>query len=134
RAGTLRRIAVALDVPMEDLLGHNGEPETVFTATDRTQPARPPRTSYGWLPTEGGPLTMPSGSNFSALPAGTPEEPRFAVETLLKGKSHNHEAVFIREGELISKLHALLHSPLGDCITRVVDELYALLPQEGSSS
>jgi hypothetical protein len=77
---------------------------------------------------------MPSGSNFPGLATGAPEEPRFAMETLLKGKNHNHESGFIREGELISKLHALLHSPLGDCVTRVVDELYGLLPQVGSSS
>jgi transcriptional regulator with XRE-family HTH domain len=134
RAGTLRRIAIALEVPMEDLLGHEGEPVPVFSATERVQSPKPTRPSYGWIPSEGGPLALPSGSTFPGLSTSVPEEPRFTVDPLIKGRTHSHEAAFLREGELISKLHTLLHSPLGECITRIVDELHGLLPQIGSSS
>src|SRR5258705_4145691 len=54
RAGTLRRIALALDVSMEILLGHS-ETGSIAAAT-----ARPGRASSEWLPAEGGPLTIPS--------------------------------------------------------------------------
>ena len=33
----------------------------------------------------------------------------------------------MREGELMSKLHDLLHSPLGTGIARIVDELHAVV-------
>src|SRR5436305_13009832 len=41
RAGTLRRIAMALEVPMESLLGH-GEPRTIPGAASTTAPAPAP--------------------------------------------------------------------------------------------
>ena len=72
RAGTLRRIAVALDVPMEDLLGHEGEPELVHSVADRAQT---PRTSkvIGWVASEGGPLNLPPGSRFPGIAAADTE-------------------------------------------------------------
>src|SRR5512144_1125995 len=60
RAGTLRRIAVALDVSMDDLLG-NPEPSG-------SRPGKEPSIAgsrlheFGdWLPAEGGPLSVPPG-------------------------------------------------------------------------
>jgi hypothetical protein len=34
----------------------------------------------------------------------------------------------------MSKLHDLLHSPLGDGVTRIVDELHDMLPRTRASS
>jgi transcriptional regulator with XRE-family HTH domain len=127
RAGTLRRIAVALDVPMEDLLGTDIEATPAPSATDRAQPARPARTSYGWVPSEGGPMNLPSNSSFSTLSPVPADDGRLSREVIIKAKPHNYEAPFVREGELMSKLHDLLHSPLGSCITGIVDELHGLL-------
>jgi transcriptional regulator with XRE-family HTH domain len=133
RAGTLRRIAVALDVRMEDLLGHEIEAEPLHSGADRSQTSRTSK-ALGWVASEGGPLNLPPGSRFPGIAAADPEEPRFAMDHLLKGKVQNHEAIFLREGELMAKLHDLLHSPLGESVTRVVDELHGLLPRVRPSS
>src|SRR3954453_16417480 len=58
RAGTLRRIAVALDVTMDDLLGHsesNGN-HTAHPATDHSSLVTRSRDMADWIPSEGGPL------------------------------------------------------------------------------
>src|SRR5271170_1231907 len=60
RAGTLRRIAVALSVPMEDLLGHEEHSEPDLSLADRPANAYRPRGNYDWVPGEGGPLTLPA--------------------------------------------------------------------------
>src|SRR6516165_10847476 len=77
RAGTLRRIAVALDVPMEDLLGHEEITESNHSISDRTDSTRYHRASYTWVPAEGGPLTLPGASSFQGLSSGGTEESRF---------------------------------------------------------
>ena len=127
RAGTLRRIAVALDVPMEDLLGTDVEATPTASVTDRAQAARPARTNFGWVPSEGGPMNLPTNSGFTSLSQATNEEPRLPRDVMIKTKPQNYDAPFVREGELMSKLHDLLHSPLGGCITGIVDELHGLL-------
>ena len=127
RAGTLRRIAVALEVPMEDLLS-GGDPQPV-TAGDSALAGRPAKNHFGWVAGEGGPLNLPSASHFAGHPAAATDEARFGMETLPKSKPQSHESAFIREGELMVKLHELLHSSMGECITRIVDELHALLPR-----
>src|SRR5262245_22448280 len=98
RAGTLRRIAVALNVPMEDLLGHEAESETVFAAVDRIQSPRMPQPSYGWVPSEGGSLALPQGGNFAGLGSASTDDPRFAVETVPRSRSYNHQAAFHKGG------------------------------------
>src|SRR4051794_8690915 len=134
RAGTLRRIAVALDVPMEDLLGNEIEATPApITSAERNQPARAAKANYNWVPAEGGPMTIPSGTTFSAPSTVGPEEVRLPKDAFLKAKPHTLEAPFVREGELMSKLHDLLHSPLGACITGIVDEMHALLGRNRSS-
>src|SRR5206468_12362038 len=60
RAGTLRRIALALEVPMESLLGHGETAKTGPGSNPGTSTARKVRTQAGWLPAEGGPLTVPA--------------------------------------------------------------------------
>jgi transcriptional regulator with XRE-family HTH domain len=127
RAGTLRRIALALEVPMEDLLGSDVDVEPSPAVADRAVSVRPARTNLGWVPSEGGPIALPPSSNFPTLSSVGAEDSRFSRGPMVKAKNHNYEAPFVREGELMSKLHDLLHSPLGGCITGIVDELHGLL-------
>src|SRR3982751_718890 len=60
RAGTLRRIALALEVSMESLLGHgeSGKPAPGATPGGAS---RKVRSQSGWIPSEGGPLAIPGG-------------------------------------------------------------------------
>ena len=73
RASTLRRIAVALDVSMDDLLG-NAEPAGQVKGHSSVAAAG----SLDWIPGEGGPLTLPGGTStqtgFNHL--GTPDDSR----------------------------------------------------------
>ena len=126
RAGTLRRIAVALEVPMEDLLGTESHPHPLAAVGEPAHSGRPLKAHFGWVAAEGGPLNLPSTANFAGLPAAA-EEVRFGVEPLPKAKAPSPESPFVREGELMAKLHDLIHSPVGECITRIVDELHGLL-------
>src|SRR5208337_4915523 len=66
RAGTLRRIAVALEVPMDDLLGNEDQSDQVSLAHGRPAFARRSSGVHDWLPSEGGPLAMPNG-NFKTV-------------------------------------------------------------------
>ena len=132
RAGTLRRIAVALEVPMEDLLGFEDESEPAATHSERPG-LRRPRSLYDWVPSEGGPLSLPNGASVKASSIASVEESRFAVEAELAIKNNGHESMFLREGELMSKLHDLLHSPIGDGVARVLEQLHGVLPRSRSS-
>jgi hypothetical protein len=40
----------------------------------------------------------------------------------------------MREGELMSKLHDLLHSPLGPGIARIIEELHLMIPKSRNST
>jgi len=128
RAGTLRRIAVALSVPMEDLLGHEHFAESMhptgdFSPADRSRPLK------DWIPAEGGPLTIPGNSNFKGHSASDDEDSRFAVHTAMHPKTNSHDALYLREGELMAKLHDLIHSAMGDGVARLVEELHTLIPR-----
>ncbi len=133
RAGTLRRIAVALSVPMEDLLGHEEQPEPDRSIADRPANGRRPQGNYDWVPVEGGPLTLPGVTNFKSLSGVGADDSRFVIEPPTQTKMHGHESIFVREGELMSKLHDLLHSPVGDGVARILEELHSLLPRLRSS-
>src|SRR4051794_12800834 len=78
RAGTLRRIALALEVPMESLLGHGEAGKSAHGAHPATS-SRKARTQSGWIPGEGGPLSVPSPRQGPTF--GTTDDSRFAVET-----------------------------------------------------
>jgi transcriptional regulator with XRE-family HTH domain len=141
RAGTLRRIAVALDVSMDELLGHvevprHGYSHSRASAEYATSTGRA-RDLAEWIPSEGGPLALPSHPSFpghsplgsreetrsdEARSAGEPATPRFRA-------SAAPEMLVTREGELISKFREVLHSPLGPGIARIVDELHLMLPR-----
>jgi transcriptional regulator with XRE-family HTH domain len=131
RAGTLRRIALALDVSMETLLGHiEGATTTAHTGHAHAAPSgssmgRSSRVSSEWYPNEGAPLailTQPRPvSRFDADSRFGHEYPAVApnFENGLSG----------REREVMVKLHDLLASPFGEAISKIVEETYRLLPQ-----
>ena len=131
RAGTLRRIAVALDVSMNALLGEDEEPPKVPPRPDRNAASRAPRSLDRWFPGEGGPLSLPSGVHgleATRYHDDAPERPRSAVEHgHLAAASHENPA--LRERELMVKLHELLMSPVGSAVARVLDELHGLIPR-----
>jgi transcriptional regulator with XRE-family HTH domain len=131
RAGTLRRIAVALEVPMEDLLGNEAHSDHPSTAPGSAGATRRPRALYDWVPGDGVPLTLSGGSSFKAVAAG--DESRFALEPPAHAKNNGQDSIYLREGELISKLHDLIHSPIGDGVARIVEELHLLLPRARAS-
>ena len=131
RAGTLRRIAVALEVPMEDLLGFEESTEAASAPSERPG-LRRPRSLYGWVPSEGGPLSLPNGDGVKALSIGSVEEARFAVEPETPARANGHDAIYVREGELMSKLHDLIHSPMGNGVVRILEELHGMLPRSRS--
>ena len=55
---------------------------------------------------------------------------RFAVEPEFPARTNGHESMYLREGELMSKLHELLHSPMGESgVMRILEELHGLLPR-----
>src|SRR4051812_10621647 len=108
RAGTLRRIALALDVSMETLLGHGSEAGTgaaVAAAGRRT------RANGEWLPSEGGPLTIPGQRMLSTIENS--DGSRFGVEAQPHASPSHDGLVGARERDLAWKLHELLASPLG---------------------
>jgi DNA-binding XRE family transcriptional regulator len=132
RAGTLRRIAVALNVPMEDLLGHEHLAESMQSAGDFS-PVHHTRALPNWIPAEGGPLTIPANNNYKTHTACDDESSRFVLQTAVHPKTNNHDALYLREGELMSKLHDLIHSPIGAGVALVIEELHTMLPRSRSS-
>ena len=92
RAGTLRRIAVALEVPMEDLLGHEerNRVDSAGCRSGRVCRSRSPGL-YDWVPSEGGPLAMPAVGNFRALSPTASDDLRFTIEARLRAKTNGHD-------------------------------------------
>ncbi|GAC1468354.1 MAG: hypothetical protein NVSMB9_10950 [Isosphaeraceae bacterium] len=120
RAGTLRRIALALDVPMENLLGNTEPHEALSFPTVPSEPSMRPRGQIsGWYPAEGVTMASRSGTRYDSAELG-----RFGKEYL---PGHDG-ATLSRERELVNKLHDVLASPFGDAIARIVEESHRLLP------
>ena len=78
RAGTLRRIAVALEVPMEDLLGFEGQTEQLASHSERPGVGRP-RVLHDWVPAEGGPLSLSTVAGVRPVSIATVQASRFSV-------------------------------------------------------
>jgi hypothetical protein len=116
---------------MEDLLGHEGSSESNHSIMDQSQFDQ--RAIHGWMPADGGPLSFPGTSSHHGLAPGGLDESRFALDGLIKSSPGNHDSPYLREGELIAKLHDLLHSPLCECVTHVVEQLHGLLPRSRTS-
>jgi transcriptional regulator with XRE-family HTH domain len=128
RAGTLRRIAVSLDDSMDDLLGDEDE-GGARPGAEPSRPAPQGRDIRDWFPAEGGPLALPAASLRGLRGLGEEREPVRAMDSGARTSVANHEGVLAREGELMSKLHDLLHSPVGAGVARILDELHGLIPR-----
>jgi len=125
RAGTLRRIALALDVSMDTLLGHSEAAAAAATLTGTGVSASASSRNRGgseWYPVEGSSLSQPG---HRATARFDPAEGRFAVEY----GPGTDVGTLNRERDLVKKLHDLLASPLGDPVARIVEETHRLLPQ-----
>jgi transcriptional regulator with XRE-family HTH domain len=115
RAGTLRRIAKALDVSIDVLLGHTetgsfhmptfaqGATGVDASAADRAMSEERARGAYGPSYEAGaGGFEAPQPLGYWPMPP--------------------------RERDLTRKLHELLASPLGEGVARIVEESHRLLP------
>jgi transcriptional regulator with XRE-family HTH domain len=136
RAGTLRRIALALDVPMESLLGH-GEPEAAVQALLQGSSARRGRRPGEWIPSEGGPLNVPAPRPSVATgpgpTVGASSDARFAVASQGVAPAVYPDATpapapLPREHDLARKLQELLASPLGEGVANIIEESHRMLP------
>jgi transcriptional regulator with XRE-family HTH domain len=105
RAGTLRRIAQALDIPTEALLGPNLG-----------------MVGLGWSSTEPG---LPTRHEGHASAISSPSFSRFRLDDV---------PAPLRLGELERKFQELLASPLGEGVARIVEESYRILPKPVSDS
>ena len=126
RAGTLRRIAVALDVSMDALLGESDEAPA--SGQGEKGPGFRSRGLDRWFPSEGGPLSMPSTPHIGLSNTEERREPARPVEATVRNPLPV-EVIVHREGELMSKLHDLLHSSMGTAVAKVIDELHGVLPR-----
>jgi transcriptional regulator with XRE-family HTH domain len=122
RAGTLRRIAMALEVSMETLLGHDGS-KPPGMPNGPQQVVRGRALSAEWYPAEGAALTAHAPRPHSKFDAN--DGARFAVEHV----APHENGMMSRERDLSVKLHELLASPFGEAVARILEETYRLLPQ-----
>jgi transcriptional regulator with XRE-family HTH domain len=119
RAGTLRRIAQALEVSIETLLGTDEpRPFELATVGRSAGPSAAPRAGK-WKKSR-------SGSPVPGREDGKPAEPAASVGTALA--SYGNPLLIAREGELQQKFHELLYSPFGEGLARIIEETYRLLP------
>jgi transcriptional regulator with XRE-family HTH domain len=128
RAGTLRRIAKALDVSIDVLLG-NADVGTFQLssfaqgATEQGSQGKGERPAEWMIAQEGSfaKSSRPSESFASSEVSETPS-----------GQETGHPVGFrplpVRERDLTKKLHELLASPLGEGVARIVEESYRMLP------
>ena len=141
RAGTLRRIAVALDVSMDELLG-NGEPATSGkprSAHEHPHFASRGRELLGLDPCRRGSACSaarqcPCGSSHQILSKTPGTKSGSATEPQRRAHSAGLDSLLMREGEMMSKLHDLLHSPMGPGIARIVDDLHVMIAKPRNSS
>ncbi len=110
RAGTLRRIAEALNVPTEMLLGQQGlgTVSVGYAGAISTDLAA----SVGRLDLADGPESLSFNGGSLARPVA-------------KTSPWN---LTPRERELDRKFHELLASPLGESVARIIEESYRMMP------
>jgi len=125
RAGTLRRIALALDVSMETLLGHMEAANGSLGQLSASSQGRRTRATTDWIPIEGAPLALHAPRPTSKMDDLVSS--RFGMEYGVAA-SGMENGVVVRERELVSKLHELLASPYAEPIARIVEESHRLLP------
>jgi transcriptional regulator with XRE-family HTH domain len=120
RASTLRRIAKALDVPIEALLGRDEKNDRALTLGTTSTPARTPS---AWNGPE--PLTRNEFASFETVPSSFTPPPRLRSAGRSVAVRYNSG----REEELIEKFQELLASPLGDGLARLIEESHRMIPQ-----
>lgn len=129
RAGTLRRIALALDVSMDTLLGHVEPPTTSSRPTlgALTHPTSTwARGTTDWYPTEGAPMTTPVPRLLPRFEVA--EGPRYSPEYNTIPANGFENGSLSRDRELTLKFQEILASPLGEAIARIIEETHRLLP------
>jgi transcriptional regulator with XRE-family HTH domain len=128
RAGTLRRIAKALDVSIDVLLGNAdvGTFQLSSFAQGSAEPAAPGRSERGpeWTVAQEGSFarSVRPGEGYSPGEIG---ETSGSTEM---SRAAGYAPLSARERELAKKLHELLNSPLGEGVARIVEESYRMLP------
>ena len=121
RASTLRRIAKALDVTIEALLGREESTWSSPARPQETQPRPlPARSSETWNSAD-----FASSKEFTSFDA-IASRPRAAVRPFAPRFNSR------RDEELLQKFQELLASPLGDGLARLIEESHRMLPQIGS--
>ena len=129
RAGTLRRIAIALDVSMDTLLGHAKPAETPSLTTRDAVPSPVSTWTRGttdWYPAEGAPMAAPASRQRPRF--GVQESPHcVADDGPISGQGFANETAR-RARELTAKFQVLLASSVGDAVARIVEETHRLLP------
>ena len=114
---------------METLLGHAESGASASTALPANAGGWRTKGNTEWLPTEGGPLTIPSVRSSNRGHEGLESTSRFAIETQAPlGPSHDTMGT-AQERELAWKLRELLSSPLGEGVARIVEESYRVWSQ-----
>jgi len=123
RAGTLRRIAKALDVSIDVLLGHaEASPFHVPAYTPAAPNLDTTGTGAEWMMTEE-----------RAAAAQRPGESYAGHDALSAAGGHETSQHFgywplpNRERDLTRKLHEVLASPLGEGVARIVEETHRML-------
>lgn len=112
RAATVRRIAEALSIPTETLLGQAGGLGTVSVAWSPATEHVTPRMAR--------PTSTELREAIETLPLNSGPQAPFGQSSAW--------AFVSREHEVERKFQELLHSPLGEGLARVVEETYRLLP------
>jgi transcriptional regulator with XRE-family HTH domain len=110
RAGTLRRIAQALEIPINALIA---DADVLGLDT--------PAAEAPTLPVEDRRVSMFRGREraYSSLEA---------LDIIDAGQDAGPRPKLARQRELARKFHELLASPLGEGVARIVEETYRLLP------
>lgn len=72
---------------------------------------------------------MPSSPHLGLSAAEERREPVRHAEAPVRSPLPAAEMILLREGELMSKLHDLLHSSMGTAVAKVIDELHGVLPK-----
>jgi len=125
RAGTLRRIAKALDVSIDMLLGNEVGSFQLSSfahgAPEPPAPMRSPQSAEGMVAQE---------ASFARAPAETYVAPE--ATAAMRSLGYGQSPLPARERELALKLHELLASPLGEGVARIVEESYRLLPMRSA--
>ena len=125
RASTLRRIAKALDVSIEALLGRDDANRSIHDrAMALESRPSPSRSNDGWNTTDLVPRTdFGSFESVSPTSSVTTSRVRPSVRPFV-ARYNSH-----RDEELLTKFQELLASPLGEGLARLIEESHRMLPQ-----